>query len=494
MPNHSPGRTVLVVELALSNHLLGGMTHEAWSTGGRLSVDWTSVRPRRGFAPVAGGVIHIRESKGSVREQTPAVSPKFLGEAPGGALYRWVEAGDASLAGILLPAGYVLTAPKDSPQPVAAKVVGNRLAVFWIPNGNPIDWLMKPGAVGPGAASINANSPTGGKLRDVPGAIVIVEPGSRIPAYLVVGALTATALWVGWQVAWRAVGPDTSGPDTGGAVRGVISTGEGGNDGTRWYERSYALVIGIDKYPPSNWPDLKYARKDAEGMAAFLERQGFSVTTLPDSKATKDAIIGAMQNELAPRLAANDRVLVFFAGHGHTEESAGKDWGYIVPFIETAGVVRSNQYISMEELAVQSTKMGKAKHQLFIMDACYGGLLGARSGDGVDPKRPNYIGEILKRSARQVLTAGGKDQRVADGGAGGHSLFTGHLLEGLEQQLADLNGDGYVTFPELVTYIQPMASSWGQTPGQSTLPEHGLGEFVFQVKGLEGTAPPSPGN
>jgi uncharacterized caspase-like protein len=124
------------------------------------------------------------------------------------------------------------------------------------------------------------------------------------------------------------------------------------------------------------------------------------------------------------------------------------------------------------------------------MDACYGGLLGTRSG-GVDPTRPNYIGEILTRTAREVLTAGGKDQQVADGGPRGHSLFTGYLLEGLEKQLADLNGDGYVTFPELVAYIQPKASGPHQTPGQSTLPGHGQGEFVFEVKKPEGSAPPS---
>src|SRR5262249_3903458 len=93
-----------------------------------------------------------------------------------------------------------------------------------------------------------------------------------------------------------------------------------------------------------------------------------------------------------------------------------------------------------------------------------------------------YIDEIMRRKARQVLTAGGKDQEVVDGGFGDHSIFTGHLLEGLEKGLADLNGDGYITFPELVNYIVPIATNEGQTPGESTLPEHGLGEFVFAVQ------------
>lgn len=487
MPNQAPGGKVLILDLAYAGDLLEATTHETSSTGGSLSIDWASVRKRRGFASVAGGVLYVREGN-AVLKVTKSVGPQFLGEAPGGALYRWAEARGVALAAVLLPSGYVLTAPKDSPPPVAAKVVAGRLAVFWVPGDQSISWLIKPGEAGPGAASINGDSPTEGRVRDVPGAIVIVEPGSQMQARLVVTAVTAIALWVGWRVAWLAVGPAP-----GDHQRGVERVDKGGGERAGWYEQSYALVIGIDTYPSDNWPDLTFARKDAEGMAVYLKDQGFDVILLLDKEATKEAIIGAMQNKLAPRLASKDRVLVFFAGHGHTEESADRDWGYLVPFIPEEGAVQSNLYISMDELEVQSKKMGKAKHQLFIMDACYGGLLGTRSG-GVDPTRPNYIAEILTRTAREVLTAGGKDQQVADGGPRGHSLFTGYLLEGLEKQLADLNGDGYVTFPELVAYIQPKASGPHQTPGQSTLPGHGLGEFVFQVKKLEGSAPPSPKN
>jgi uncharacterized caspase-like protein len=68
---------------------------------------------------------------------------------------------------------------------------------------------------------------------------------------------------------------------------------------------------------------------------------------------------------------------IFFAGHGYTERFAGQDYGYIIPY---DAAEYSNTYISMEELQTLSRKMGQAKHQLFIMDACYGGLLGVRSG------------------------------------------------------------------------------------------------------------------
>lgn len=239
----------------------------------------------------------------------------------------------------------------------------------------------------------------------------------------------------------------------------------------QFYKKSYAIVIGINTYPSPKWRDLQYARRDAESMAALLKTQGFEVIALYDAQATKTAIIAKLQNYFAPRVQSGDRVLVFFAGHGYTETLGEKDWGYIVP---QDGGSESATYISMEELQTLSEKMGSATHQLFIMDACYGGLLGTKSG-GVDPTLPNYLSAVAKRVARQILTAGGKEQEVLDGGPGGHSVFTGVLLEALQQGLADLNSDGYITFAELCSYVVPRASNNYQTPAPGILPRHGLG-------------------
>lgn len=257
-----------------------------------------------------------------------------------------------------------------------------------------------------------------------------------------------------------------------------------------YYSKSYALVIGVDRYPTPKWPDLTYARDDAEAVARFLKNQGFQVIELYDQQANKNAIIEKMQNYLARVVRKNDRVLVFFAGHGYTEELAGEDWGYIVPYHIRAQT--SAGYISMEELQTLSKKMGKAKHQLLIMASCYGGLLGKTRGGGVDPNIPNYLAEVTKRKARLIITAGGKDQEVVDGGPRELSVFTGHLIEALQDGLADTNGDGYITYSELASYLVPIASNAYQTPAPGTLPGHGMGEFVFRsprgaIRPLENT-------
>lgn len=356
------------------------------------------------------------------------------------------------------------------------------------------------------------------------------------------------------------------------------------------YDKSYALVIGISNYnDPTKWKKIPNAAHDAEAVAEFLKSTGFEVIVLPNEqeKATKRAIERAFL-ALAEKLGENDRVVIFFAGHGDTK-TFGEDRGYIIPYDATDDVTT---YIDMDDLKKYSGYMIKAKHQLFIMDSCYGGTLGGGSRTSIlpgkpelawTPKSPNerrdlvppkvreglttgvksrevlggrgtfetrgiFTGQFLStvlnaragyshdryfvspklaafvqtnvsnekqaqqkdtrggkreaatdkgsesdtnttimlreftgHKARQVLTAGGKNQEVLDGGGvfEGHSLFTGYLLSALRDGKADTNNDGYITFRELSAYIQANASNREQTPHDDTLKGHDGGDFVF---------------
>jgi len=252
------------------------------------------------------------------------------------------------------------------------------------------------------------------------------------------------------------------------------------------FARSYAVVIGINGYTHSKWPKLNYALKDAQGFSAFLREQGFEVIELYEDEATKSAILSSIEDKLVPRLTADDRVVVFFAGHGETRAVGSVDRGYLVPVDGTdsyASLIPVTQLHDLSEL------MGVARHQLFVLDSCFGGLAAMRAGGGeaVDPRAPNYVYEISRRRARQLLTAGGANQRVQDGGAGAHSLFTGQLLRALDEGTADSNGDGYITFTELSGYIQVAASQYNQTPGTDALAGHEQGDFLFVNRAHAGT-------
>jgi peptidoglycan/xylan/chitin deacetylase (PgdA/CDA1 family)/uncharacterized caspase-like protein/predicted TPR repeat methyltransferase len=252
------------------------------------------------------------------------------------------------------------------------------------------------------------------------------------------------------------------------------------------YRDSWAVIIGINAY--KSWPRLAYAVNDARAVRDTLERKyGFApdhVTTLLDGDATRQNILAALGDSLADtkKVSHDDRVFVFFAGHGVTRKLPnGKNQGYIVP-VDAAAKDYQSQAISMTNFQDASDAIA-AKHVFFVMDACYGGLALTRGGGGAATgDRRQYLAEITRRSAREVLTAGGADEQVADNGPGGHSIFTWTLLQGLEGK-ADLDGDGAITATELATYVGPSVSSLSrQTPAFGHLAGSEGGEFVFVLK------------
>jgi hypothetical protein len=69
----------------------------------------------------------------------------------------------------------------------------------------------------------------------------------------------------------------------------------------QFFERSYAVVIGIDHYTSPIWPQLQYGVKDGRAIEAYLRTQNYDeIILLYDQQATKQAIVAAMQNRLAP--------------------------------------------------------------------------------------------------------------------------------------------------------------------------------------------------
>lgn len=248
--------------------------------------------------------------------------------------------------------------------------------------------------------------------------------------------------------------------------------------GAQHFGDSYAVVIGVDRAPNSSFRTLDHAVNDAMAVAEFLRGSGYNVYALYDTDATRKAIIDKLQ-DVSTKVSENDRVVVFFAGHGHTEMFGRRERGYVVPYDADESTA---SYISMTDLQDQSENMALARHQLFIMDSCFGGLLGTR-GMKVPESRDDYLEAISNRIARQVLTAGGKDQEVADGGADGHSLFTASLLNGMKGN-ADMNGDGYVAFAELESYVKSTASTRLQTPATFSFPGHEGGEYIFRTSGI----------
>jgi hypothetical protein len=246
------------------------------------------------------------------------------------------------------------------------------------------------------------------------------------------------------------------------------------------YNKSYAVVIGIDsyKYLPRD-RQLKNAVHDAKGVEEVLSKnfRFDKIIHLYNQEATKDRILEVLTEELPAQMGDQDSLFLFWAGHGDQEQGAqGKEIGYLIPYDGEIGKIRKN--LTMTELRDTISSKLPAKHIFYVMDACYGGLLAStRAVDKKSRRDLSYLKEITKENVRQVLTAGGKGEEVLDGGPKGHSVFTGRLIEALEAA-----GD-FITANEIQAILKEkvFGDSKGQgkiqTPAFGTL--SGNGDYVF---------------
>jgi cyclophilin family peptidyl-prolyl cis-trans isomerase len=260
------------------------------------------------------------------------------------------------------------------------------------------------------------------------------------------------------------------------ASRGVGVTLKVGANAIPLYSESHALILGASRYT-NGWPSLPGVTKDVAEVKAALQKQGFDVRTVQNP--TRAAMDGALRDFVSEfGQAAEARLLIYFAGHGHTLTTTdGRQLGYIVPVdapLPERGAIGpfKRAAVSMTEIETIALQI-ESKHVLFVFDSCFSGSL-------FDATRsiPDDISERTARPVRQFITAGTAEQAVPD-----NSLFRAQFIEGIGGE-ADRNRDGYVTGTELGDFLQAKITNYSrraQTPQYGKIAHAGLdkGDFVF---------------
>jgi len=284
---------------------------------------------------------------------------------------------------------------------------------------------------------------------------------------------------------------------TGKALRIVPAAGP--LAGRSIYTNSWALLIGINKYP--NLPpdlSLHYAVKDVNDLRDELIRDyGFApnhITVLTESQATKQNIFDAL-NDLTDsgHVGEDDRVLVYFSGHGQTvNTSFGGDMGFLVPEDANVDLKRPNNIgpynrscLSMSWLR-NTLQSCPAKHVLILADACYSGLLAqSRAPETLNTA---VVAEMATLRSRQVMTAGTKGQTSLEFGEYGHGAFTYKLIEQLKARAA-VKGNIFTAsdlFVSLRTSVSNLTNG-AQLPQLASLGTEG--DFLFITAGAPDVKP-----
>jgi len=256
------------------------------------------------------------------------------------------------------------------------------------------------------------------------------------------------------------------------------------------YGVTWLVVIGINSY--QRVEKLDYALSDAEAFRLMMiKAHGVSeenILTLYNENATRDQVAFALGDALADpaRVQPEDRVIIFFAGHGTQAPTVrgGEIMGYLLP-VDADPANLASTAISMREIN-ESARRIPARSILFLIDACYGGIAGQEARSGELERNPYKLLEMAGHEpAIQLITAGDANQPAFEAEKYGHSLFSFYLLKALAGE-ADLSRDGIMSAADIFDYVAPhviQTSGGRQTPKMFSL--YGNGQVLF--------FPPGPG-
>jgi hypothetical protein len=134
---------------------------------GFLRVSWNAITRPPGYEPVGGGAAYVDAPPGFAHTSYEAKPDR------GGDRLAWLDKvfGDGLMLIAVLPYGYALTGARDAdPPPVAAKLHGGRMAVYWlIAERTRISWRLEAVQVAQIAALCSTVNEQAGR-RDLPSA------------------------------------------------------------------------------------------------------------------------------------------------------------------------------------------------------------------------------------------------------------------------------------------------------------------------------------
>ena len=248
-----------------------------------------------------------------------------------------------------------------------------------------------------------------------------------------------------------------------------------GEDVRGLYKESHALVIGVSEY--TKWRKLPGVLEDITAVRKALEEHGFEVKVVKNPKNRNE-----IKNEFESFISQHgrepgNRLLFYFAGHGHTIDKHGRNFGYIVPANSPKPDIDLNGFkdsaMDMQMIGVFANDID-SKHVLFVFDSCFSGSVLFDLNRGI----PENISYKTASPVRQFITSGTADETVPD-----QSIFRRQFITALQGD-GDIDKDRYITGNELGEYLHNKVSiySYGnQHPqyGKIKNPNLDKGDFVF---------------
>jgi WD40 repeat protein len=214
-------------------------------------------------------------------------------------------------------------------------------------------------------------------------------------------------------------------------------------------EARHAVLIGTSKHPDE--PRLSPLRCPENDVAGILERLTSPRNGLFDPTNVA-AIVNAPSHEVLQtvertirKVTKNDLLLIYYSGHGQCDEAGRLHLAALNTRLDTLGSTSLpiDQIKSYIDLA-------RTNRIILILDCCYSGAVGgAFIKGGVEEE----LQQVSRGQGIYIVTASSAIQVAQEKEGDRYSLLTKHLLDGLSEKEADVDGDGFISMDELYAYV-----------------------------------------
>lgn len=196
----------------------------------------------------------------------------------------------------------------------------------------------------------------------------------------------------------------------------------------------HAVLIAENDYVDKNIPSLQAPVSDMYKIYNLLVNNYVFAPENTDTlvNATRANILEAIIKK-SNAMNENDNLFIFYAGHGLMITQPDKsEEGFLIPQDAVKGMLSS--YISSDDL-LRTIKFSKAKHILFVADACFAGTLFR----DISTEAPMMVADAYKDKSRKLLASGNRTA-VPD-----KSEFIEYLRLALQE-----NRERYITAEQLI--------------------------------------------
>jgi len=231
--------------------------------------------------------------------------------------------------------------------------------------------------------------------------------------------------------------------------------------------KKYALVVGVEKYNPSQLTSLQYAEDDADALGESLQRLGFDVIVMTRQSdipervpAFADDILTQLKRRVRGR-STDDTVLVALSGHGVQlkGDKASKDGTketYFCP--ERADLRNKSTLLAMSDV-IALLKQCNAGRKLLLVDACRNevepkDIAGKDSSPVEIELDPAGVTRRTIPGGMVALFSCGAKERSFEVSRLNHSVFTYHVLQYLNgKAAANRYPKQQISISELAAYV-----------------------------------------